>query len=42
MSFVVDASAALALHFEEEAEAFLDMEQKLQSGVEAMTGAEFF
>lgn len=42
MSFVVDASAAVALHFADECIPFAAMEESLESGTEAFTAPNFF
>jgi predicted nucleic acid-binding protein len=42
MSFVIDASAAVALHFADEWAEFAEMENALKFGVEAFTAPNFF
>lgn len=42
MSLCIDASGALALHFADEAEAMLDLEDRLANGEEALTATNFF
>ena len=42
MSFALDASAAVALHFDEERPPFEPMEQRLALGEEAFTAPNFF
>jgi predicted nucleic acid-binding protein len=42
VSFVVDASAAAALHFADEASSFAEMEIELAKGVEAFTAPNFY
>ncbi len=42
MSLCLDASAALAMHFADEAAAVLDLEDRLADGEEALTAANFF
>ena len=42
MSFALDASAAVALHFDEERQPFELMEQRLALGEEAFTAPNFF
>ncbi|HTG44781.1 MAG TPA: type II toxin-antitoxin system VapC family toxin [Verrucomicrobiae bacterium] len=42
MSFVVDASAAVALHFADECAPFAAMEEALENGEEALSAPNFF
>jgi predicted nucleic acid-binding protein len=42
MSFVLDASAAVALHFADECAPFVAMEEDLRNGEEAFTAPNFF
>ena len=42
MSLVVDASAIVALHFEDEAAPFADLEERLSQGEKAFTAPNFF
>jgi len=42
VSFCVDASAAVALHFADEREAFVEMEERLADGETAYTAPNFF
>ena len=42
MSLALDASAAVALHFADERDAFADMEDRLADGEEAFTAPNFF
>jgi len=42
VSLALDASAAIALHFSDEREPFIDLENKLAEGEEAFTAPNFF